>query len=174
MSGFLRSFYIIGGTIMEAIVAIDKNGIIGAKNKGLLWHSKKDLQWFKQQTLNKTCVFGQTTYDTLPIKPLPNRTCVVLSRNPEQSDMHMSYDDVCNIEDKVIICGGAQVYKLFEQNIDTIWITTIDRCYNEDDPIYFPKYNWHMWDGELVKRTTDIIDGQETGLTIHKYTRRLL
>ena len=45
--------------MISIIVAMDKNGLIGDSKKGLPWHYKKDLKYFKNITMGKTIVMGQ-------------------------------------------------------------------------------------------------------------------
>jgi dihydrofolate reductase len=62
-----------------AIVARDVNtGLIGADG-GLPWHLPRDLAFFKNMTGGKTVAMGRATYDSLPVRPLPNRKNMVLS-----------------------------------------------------------------------------------------------
>ena len=65
------------------IVALDtKSGIIGVNNT-LPWHIPKDLALFKALTINSTIIIGHRTWDSLPVKPLPNRRNIIVSRNPD-------------------------------------------------------------------------------------------
>ena len=65
--------------MIKLILATDKNGGIGYKNK-LPWPSlKKDMEKFKSLTSNNICIMGSKTWNSLPKKPLPNRINVVLS-----------------------------------------------------------------------------------------------
>ena len=65
------------------IVALDtKSGIIGVNNT-LPWNIPKDLALFKALTINNTIIMGRLTWESLPVKPLPNRHNVVISRNPD-------------------------------------------------------------------------------------------
>ena len=64
---------------VKAILACDADWGIG-KDGNLPWpHNPADLKWFKQSTLNHTVVMGKATWDSLPVKPLPNRVNVVVS-----------------------------------------------------------------------------------------------
>jgi dihydrofolate reductase len=60
------------------IVAYEvKDGLIGVDGS-IPWHLPEDLAFFKTMTLAKTVVMGRGTYDSLPVKPLPYRTNIVL------------------------------------------------------------------------------------------------
>src|SRR6267154_1622165 len=63
------------------VVAVAKNGVIG--NKGALpWRIPQDLQRFKALTLGKPLIMGRKTWDSLPKKPLPGRSNIVVTRDP--------------------------------------------------------------------------------------------
>ena len=65
---------------IHLIWAQDNNGGIGQANQ-LPWKISEDLKHFKKLTLNSTVIMGRKTWDSLPIKPLPNRRNIILSRN---------------------------------------------------------------------------------------------
>lgn len=50
---------------INIIACLDQNGAIGYKNQ-LLFHIRKDMERFKQLTLNHTIVMGRKTYDSPP------------------------------------------------------------------------------------------------------------
>ena len=64
---------------IHIIWAQDNNSGIG-KNHKLPWHIPEDLKNFKNITKNNTIIMGRKTWDSLPIKPLPFRKNIVLSR----------------------------------------------------------------------------------------------
>jgi len=64
---------------MKLIVASDPNGGIGYNNK-LPWSKLEgDLPRFKSLTTGKVIIMGRNTWDSLPKKPLPNRTNIVVT-----------------------------------------------------------------------------------------------
>lgn len=64
------------------VVAASENGVIGVTGR-LPWHIPGDLRRFKAITLGKPCIMGRKTWESLPRKPLPGRTNIVLSRDPD-------------------------------------------------------------------------------------------
>ena len=63
---------------MKAIAAMAENRAIG-KNGGLPWPSiKSDFLWFKEFTMGKNLVVGNSTFQTLP--PLKGRNIYFISR----------------------------------------------------------------------------------------------
>ena len=67
-------------TKVNMIVAIGPDNVIGYKDK-LAWHSKLDLQHFKEITKGCPVIFGVTTFFGLPKYPLPNRLNIVLDNS---------------------------------------------------------------------------------------------
>lgn len=60
---------------------MSENRVIGNGNK-IPWHLPEDFKWFKKMTIGKVILMGRKTYESLG-KPLPNRTNLVLTRNPK-------------------------------------------------------------------------------------------
>ena len=81
---------------ISIIVAIAENNAIGKDNK-LLWYLPDDLKRFKRLTTGHPVIMGKKTFESLPIKPLPNRTNIVLTDVPgekiEGCTMAYSIDD---------------------------------------------------------------------------------
>ena len=68
--------------MIKAILACDENWGIG-KAGTLPWpHNSADLKWFKQMTTGSTVVMGRKTWDSLPVRPLPDRRNIVISGDP--------------------------------------------------------------------------------------------
>ena len=124
---------------VKAILACDSDWGIG-KDGGLPWpHNPADLKWFKQSTLNHTVVMGKATWDSLPVKPLPNRVNVVVS----SSDI-LAKVDVLSITDlrrrlssmdpdqDVWIIGGARLIEGMMDYIDEFHLSQINGTYNCD------------------------------------------
>ncbi|MDD2216611.1 MAG: dihydrofolate reductase [Eubacteriales bacterium] len=125
---------------MKAIVVVDKNWAIG-KNGSLLIHLPGDLKHFKEKTRGKVVVMGRSTLESLPGgKPLPDRTNIVLSRNPyykADCTVCCSQDSLLReLEqydtDDVYIIGGEQIYRCFLPYCDTAYITKIDTEFKAD------------------------------------------
>jgi dihydrofolate reductase len=67
---------------ISLVVAVAKNGVIGRDNT-LPWRIPEDLKRFKALTMGKPVIMGRKTWESLPKKPLPGRTNIVVTRNPE-------------------------------------------------------------------------------------------
>ena len=113
------------------ILATDLNWGIGYKN-GLIYFFKKDLQRFKDITLNKTVVMGSKTWTSLPIK-LPNRTNIVLTSRTSLPDEKQpdkiinQLDDIIkmSLTEEIWVIGGASLYKELLKFVNKIELTVI-------------------------------------------------
>lgn len=131
------------------IAAIGKNYELG-KNNDLIWHIPEDLNFFKEQTINKPMLMGKNTLDSLH-KLLPNRLHLVLThQNLEENeqlkvfhtkDELLEYINKLNTE--VMVIGGGQIYKEFLDIATKIILTEIDEESEAD--VYFPKFNKDEW-----------------------------
>ena len=130
--------------MFSIICAVGKNNEIGVNNK-LPWHIKKDFKFFKQMTLNHKIVMGATTYTTLPGK-LPGRDIFVLSRTLVNNDVTVIQnakkfiEENIDTEEEIFICGGASIYKLFLPYAKKIYLTEIEKSYDNADT-FFPNFD---------------------------------
>lgn len=104
--------------MFEIIVACTETGGIGKDGK-IPWHIPDDLKHFSETTSNGIVIMGRKTWDSLPIKPLPNRVNIVISRNP-QTDAHYTcknLDEALQLAKtvkgmkKVFVIGGENLYR---------------------------------------------------------------
>ena len=130
-------------------VAIDPNKGIGIKGS-LPWHIKEELQLFKQNTMNKYILMGQTTYDNLP-NSLPGRKVIVVSIDPEykKEDVEVTHDLIKflqehqNDETEYIVCGGASIYKQSYEYASKAYVSLIKKEYEVDTK--FDTFNLDDW-----------------------------
>ncbi|WP_420433446.1 dihydrofolate reductase [Hyphobacterium sp.] len=120
------------------VVAAAKNGVIG-RGGDLPWRLKSDLQLFKKNTLGKPVIMGRKTWESLPVKPLPGRTNIVVTRtdgyHAEKAivvgDLGAAFDeahiraDMDGVEE-VCVIGGAQIYADTRQVADRIYLTEVE------------------------------------------------
>lgn len=136
---------------LSIIVARGKNNEIG-RNNTLIWHLPDDLKFFKSKTNGKTIVMGYNTFKSLP-HMLPNRNHVVLTHKDitiENVHIFHNKEDVLNyiktIDDEVFIIGGASIYKLFIDDVDTMYITEVLKEFDAD--AFFPEFDETKWEQE--------------------------
>ncbi len=131
------------------LVAIAQNMAIG-KNNDLLWHISADLKQFKHRTLEHAVIMGRNTYDSLPIRPFPNRRNIVITRN---SDLQLEGCEIahsiqeaitlCQTNEEHFIIGGAHIYEQFLPIVDTLYITWVYKDFEADR--FFPKIDENIF-----------------------------
>ncbi len=133
------------------IVAKAKNNVIGRDNQ-LIWKLSADLKRFKNLTSGHFILMGRKTYESLG-KPLPNRTHLIITRNPdfqapEGHYTFSSFEDAvifCNkiSVDQLFIIGGGQIYTETIDRCDTLEITEVDA--EPEGDTFFPEINPSIW-----------------------------
>lgn len=117
---------------MNIIVCVDENYNIGCNNS-LLFNLKKDLEFFKQITLNKVVIMGRKTFQSLPnSKPLPNRInivmtsktnidgCICVKDLPTLLDTLKQFDNT-----EIFVIGGQQIYNLLLPYSNKAYVTKV-------------------------------------------------
>lgn len=112
---------------MNLIVNAAQDWAIG-KNNELLFHLKQDMQQqFRPHTLGNVVVMGRKTLDSFPDgKPLPKRTNIVLSRNPDfQRDGCIVCHSIAELDEELNKYDDDSIYII---GGDSIYRTMLDRC----------------------------------------------
>lgn len=146
---------------INIIACLDQNGAIGYKNR-LLFHIRKDMERFKQLTLNHTIVMGRKTYDSLPHGALPLRRNIVITQQEiqlENCEVYHSLTDALEkcTDDIIFIIGGESIYKQCMHLADNLYLTIVDKKMPKADT-YFPSINsenWEIIDKEQHKEIDD-------------------
>jgi len=157
---------------MNMIVAVDNHWGIGRRN-ALLVRIPYDQKHFREETLGKVVVLGRKTLETFPQKqPLPERTNIVLSANPEYrvrnaKVMHSVEALLAGLsgyrDEDIYIVGGESVYRQMLPYCGTVHVTKIDHIYEADS--YFP---------DLDKEEGFQITGESDELTYFDIAYRFL
>jgi len=150
------------------LVAVSPEGIIG-KNNSIPWHYSADLKRFKRLTIGNTVIMGRKTWESLPIKPLPNRRNIVITRSSiEEIDCFQSIDDALQTcEGDVWFIGGAGIYKEAMRKADLIDMTLVPDNIAGEGCIYFPEIGNEWKEGKNNRLKEDPKLGHKT------YTRRV-
>ena len=134
--------------MIAAIVAVDSNWGIGY-NGDLLESIPADLKHFNEITSGHTIIMGRKTWDSLPKKPLPNRTNIILSREygiTFDTDTQIGYMNLkwlyrmlenIDADKEIYVIGGGQIYKELLSLCDRIYVTKIYKEHENVDT-YFP------------------------------------
>ncbi|MEM6298886.1 MAG: dihydrofolate reductase, partial [Bacteroidota bacterium] len=139
---------------ISLIVAQSQNRVIGRDND-LPWRLPTDLKRFKRLTLNHFILMGRKTFDSIG-KPLPKRTSVVISRNPDlkiegavvENSLEAALQRAREAgEEEVFIIGGAEIFKLALPLADTLYLTQVEAEVEGD--VLFPELNPANWEETL-------------------------
>ena len=150
--------------MISLIAAVGKNYELGKDNK-LIWHFKKDMEYFKEVTTGKTVVMGRKTYESIG-RPLPNRRNIVItSRMLEGVETVKTVDEILDMHDDIFIIGGASIYEEFIKYADKIYLTLIDKEYDADT--YFPTFDENQFKKTVIKEETE----NDIKLTFALYTK---
>lgn len=139
---------------VSLIVALSQNHVIGRNNK-LPWYLPNDLKYFKQVTMGLSIIMGRKTFESIG-KPLPGRTNIVITRNPEWAaegvravtslDEALSLaESVAEIDgrDEVMVIGGDQIYRLVMPTVDRLYLTQVHA--QVDGDAFFPEFDRDAW-----------------------------
>ena len=129
--------------MIKIIVAVDEKGAIGRNNE-LLYHIKDDLKNFKSLTSGNVVVMGRNTWESLPIKPLPNRENIVLTTTNKKlngAKVINSFDELENYlkdtEKDIYIMGGASIYNQVMESklVDEAHVTFVKDIVEDADTV---------------------------------------
>lgn len=130
--------------MISAIVAVNEDWGIGYQGQ-LLEHIPEDLKYFKAVTTDHIVVMGSKTWDSIPKKPLPDRTNIIISNKGnlllENGAIRLKLDDlllgIADFEDDVFVIGGGSIYKQLLPYCDRVYVTKIYKKHENVDT-YFP------------------------------------
>lgn len=173
--------------MISAIVAINHDNVISVDGT-IPWHSKGDMEHFKETTSGHVVIMGRKTYESIG-KPLPNRINIVLTRSdliysqPRKSGTRIivmsDLDEAIklakeNYPDKeIFIIGGQTIYEQSLKYCDELIVTTIDWPVEDNGTLaYFPNISdipevWESYKSFYIKDNHD-------PHTITYYKRRLV
>lgn len=164
---------------MKLIAAVNSDWGIGMKGK-LLCNIPADLKHFKETTKDGIVVMGVNTWNSLPYKPLKNRTNIIVTTHPEkytnemtplsslENDFSKLSDGVvytASIEDiiqlaaseltnKTWVIGGGQIYQALIPYCKCAVITFIENAPPADT--YMP--NLYELGYSVIDETTEMTD----------------
>lgn len=135
---------------ISIIVAATENNIIGRDND-LPWKLPNDMRFFKEKTTGHHILMGRKNYLSFN-KLLPNRTNLILSRDPnyrvEGAYNFTKIEDAIkfaenNHETELMVIGGGNIYEQLLPYTDTIYLTRIHT--NLEGDVFFPSLNMDTW-----------------------------
>jgi dihydrofolate reductase len=145
----------MAGPILAIVVARSRNGVIGREG-GLPWRLKSDMAIFKATTLGKPVIMGRKTWDSLPRRPLPGRTNIVLSRDgsfePDQAVACQRWEEAVDIAreqaaddgvEEVCVIGGEALFALALPKARRLYLTEVEAQIEGD--VRFPEFDEGAW-----------------------------
>ncbi len=136
------------------IAALAQNRVVGINNQ-LPWHLPEDLKYFRRTTTGKTVIMGRKTYESIG-RPLPNRSNIVVSANPECKIEHVQVVNslgaalelaenisLINGVDEIMVIGGATLYAAALPMADRLYLTHVHAEVEGD--AYFPEVDFSAW-----------------------------
>jgi dihydrofolate reductase len=136
-------------------VARARNGVIG-RGGNLPWRLASDMAHFKALTMGKPVIMGRKTWDSLPRKPLPGRTNIVLSRDgslePKGAIRCETFSEAVQIAreqaaedgvDEVCVIGGQALFTLALPRAGRIYLTEVEADVPGDAS--FPPFDEDGW-----------------------------
>jgi dihydrofolate reductase len=131
------------------VAAVADNRVIGL-NGDIPWHLSEDLKHFRETTRGNTVVMGRATYDGIG-HPLPYRTNVVVTRDPEWSDdgvfvAHGVQEALAlaqKFDGDIMIGGGAQIYAQAMPFATHQVLTEVHE--SPDGDTFYPEFDHAQW-----------------------------
>lgn len=133
------------------VVARARNGVIG-RDGDLPWRLRSDLQRFKAITVGKPCIMGRRTWESLPLKPLPGRLNIILSRDESFAArgalVCTTLDEAIEIaretaaEDgvgEICVIGGAGLFEKALPRAKRLYLTEVEA--EPEGDVVFPAFD---------------------------------
>lgn len=135
------------------------NRVIGINN-GLPWHLPNDLRHFRRTTTGHAVIMGRKNYESIG-KPLPDRTNIVVTRNPDYRApgcvvVHSLAEAIAaaGADNEIFVIGGAEIYAQALPLARHMHLTLVHADVAGD--AYFPEFDWKAW--HLVSREDHDVD----------------
>lgn len=148
------------------VVARARNGVIG-RDGDLPWRLRSDLQRFKAVTTGKPCIMGRATWESLPLKPLPGRLNLILSRDLSYEEQGKakgavvcsSLSDALDIAretaeddgvDEICVIGGTALFDATLPRAKRLYITEVEA--EPEGDAWFPAFDESLFRETLNER----------------------
>jgi len=161
-------------------IARARNGVIGRDGK-LPWRLKSDLAIFRAVTMGKPVIMGRKTWESLPRRPLPGRTNLVVSRNPAfeangaivcadfsealQIGREQAHEDG---RDEVCVIGGASLFELALPRARRLYLTEVEA--EPEGDVVLPPIDESLWH-EVRRERREAGEGDDYAFTFRVLER---
>ena len=141
--------------MFSLISCIGKNREIG-KNGKLVFNLKKDMQFFRETTLNHTVVMGYNTWKSLPGKLKSRQNLVVSSQDVDGADgtikdLDKYIKENQHTDEEIFIIGGGMIYKQFLPHAQNLYLTEVSAS-DADADIFFPEFDKSNYTKKLINK----------------------
>ena len=162
-------------------IARARNGVIG-RGGDLPWRLKTDLANFRATTMGKPVIMGRKTWDSLPRKPLPGRTNIVLTRDGSfQAKGALVCDDFSEAVQiareqaqddgatEVCVIGGASLFELALPKAQRVYLTEVEAEVEGD--VTLAPFDESAW-SEVRRESFPAGEGDDYPFTVRVLERR--
>jgi dihydrofolate reductase len=166
---------------LALVVARARNGVIG-RDGTLPWRLKSDMAWFKANTLGKPVIMGRKTWESLPKRPLPGRTNIVLSRDQSFETIGAlvceTFSEAVQIAreqaaedgvDEVCVIGGSTLFEAALPKAKRLYLTEVEADVAGD--VTFPVFDESAW-SEVSRESHPAGEQDEYPFTFRVLERR--
>ena len=130
------------------IAAMAENRAIGLDN-ALPWRLPADLKHFRKMTTGHHVIMGRRNYESIG-KPLPDRTNIVVTRNPNYRAsgclvVHSVEAALAAVPNdlEIFVIGGAEIYRQTLDRAECLYLTLVHAHIQGDT--YFPEFDLNRW-----------------------------
>jgi dihydrofolate reductase len=163
------------------VAAMDKERVIGLHG-GLPWpRNPTDLNRFKGFTLGQAVVYGHATLRSFPRGPLPDRTNILLTSNPNyevpagvllaNTPYQACLLAVESGAQQLWVAGGQRIFETFLPSADGFELTIFDKYVEGGGDRFFPAWNRDEWDQVGDERFHD--EKSDWGGMFQSYARKV-
>ncbi|MGA7485968.1 MAG: dihydrofolate reductase [Xanthobacteraceae bacterium] len=162
------------------VVAVADNDVIGQGGR-LPWRLKSDMQRFRALTWGRPIVVGRRTYLSFSRQPLPGRTNIVVTRDPNftaagalvtaslAAALEAARGDALRRGvDTIVVVGGADIYAQTIERADRMLVTRVHL--KPDGDTKFPAIDPDVWK-EVQRTEHGAGPDDDVGYTAHVYER---
>ena len=133
------------GKTLTMVAAVAENGVIGLGGN-IPWRLPEDFAHFKATTVGHTLILGRTTHEGIG-KPLPDRTTIVLTRDPDWQGegvivaptLEAALEVADTLPGEVMIGGGGAVYAAAMPYADVQIISEVHQ--RPEGDTYYPDFD---------------------------------
>lgn len=162
------------------VAAVADNDVIGHGGR-LPWRLKSEMQRFRTLTWGQPLVVGRKTYLSFSRQPLPGRTNIVVSRDPDFSAAGAVVtsslaaaletargDALRRGVATIVVAGGADIYAQTIGDADRMVVTRVHL--RPDGDAKFPAIDAAVWK-EVQRTDCGAGPGDDAPYTVHLYER---